>query len=189
MQLQAERDERVASAIAHWAPRFVTNGVDFGDFQRVTAGVTTWAEWLPAWVENGHRHAELVHHELGVAEAGQGPNPRDHRNLVLLSTGHELFEKIEIEDRLKRGELPAIVATSSLELGIDMGAVDLVVQIEAPPSVASGIQRIGRAGHSVGAVSRGVIFPKYRGDLLACAAAADAAGVERLWPDEWVGCA
>jgi ATP-dependent Lhr-like helicase len=77
----------------------------------------------------------------------------------------------EIEEQLKRGELPAIIATSSLELGIDIGAVDLVIQIEAPPSVASGIQRIGRAGHSVGAVSRGVIFPKYRGDLLACAAA------------------
>src|SRR5665647_2539159 len=60
MQLHAERDERVASAIAHWAPRFVTNGVGYGDFQRVTSGVTTWAEWLPAWVENGHRHAELA---------------------------------------------------------------------------------------------------------------------------------
>ncbi len=76
----------------------------------------------------------------------------------------------EIEERLKAGHLPAIIATSSLELGLDLGAVDLVVQIEAPPSVASGIQRIGRAGHSVGAVSRGVIFPKYRGDLLAAAA-------------------
>jgi pimeloyl-ACP methyl ester carboxylesterase len=60
VQLQAERDERVASAIAHWAPRFVTNGVDYGDFQRVTSSVETWAEWLPAWVENGHRHAELA---------------------------------------------------------------------------------------------------------------------------------
>ncbi len=78
--------------------------------------------------------------------------------------------RAEVEDRLKRGQLPAIVATSSLELGIDVGAVDLVIQIEAPPSVASGIQRIGRAGHQVGAVSRGRIFPKYRGDLLACAA-------------------
>ncbi|MBM3879221.1 MAG: DEAD/DEAH box helicase [Verrucomicrobia bacterium] len=77
----------------------------------------------------------------------------------------------EIERRLKAGDLPAIVATSSLELGIDMGAIDLVVQIEAPPSVTSGLQRIGRAGHQVGAVSQGVIFPKYRGDLLACAAA------------------
>ncbi|MFK7821732.1 MAG: DEAD/DEAH box helicase [Planctomycetaceae bacterium] len=79
-----------------------------------------------------------------------------------------------IEDRLKRGELPAMIATSSMELGIDMGAVDLVIQIEAPPSIASGTQRIGRAGHQVGAPSAGVIFPKYRGDLLACAAATGA---------------
>ncbi|MEZ4294349.1 MAG: DEAD/DEAH box helicase [Polyangiaceae bacterium] len=80
-------------------------------------------------------------------------------------------KRLEIEERLKAGQLPAIIATSSLELGLDLGAVDLVVQIEAPPSIASGIQRIGRAGHSVGATSRGVIFPKYRGDLLASAAA------------------
>jgi ATP-dependent Lhr-like helicase len=79
-------------------------------------------------------------------------------------------QRLEIEDALKTGRAPAIVATSSLELGIDMGAVDLVIQIESPPSVASGLQRIGRAGHQVGAPSRGVIFPKYRGDLLACAA-------------------
>ncbi len=78
--------------------------------------------------------------------------------------------RAQIEDRLKLGQLPAIVATSSLELGIDMGAVDLVIQVEAPPSVASGIQRIGRAGHHVGEVSRGILFPKFRGDLLACAA-------------------
>ncbi|MFO0756870.1 MAG: DEAD/DEAH box helicase [Byssovorax sp.] len=79
-------------------------------------------------------------------------------------------KRLEIEDRLKKGDLPAIVATSSLELGLDIGAVDLVVQIESPPSVSSGLQRLGRAGHAVGAVSRGVIFPKYRGDLLASAA-------------------
>jgi ATP-dependent Lhr-like helicase len=72
----------------------------------------------------------------------------------------------EIEESLKAGRLPAVVATSSLELGIDMGAVDLVIQVESPPSVASGLQRVGRAGHQVGAVSRGVIFPKYRGDLV-----------------------
>ncbi|NYI78004.1 DNA glycosylase AlkZ-like family protein [Nocardioides panzhihuensis] len=70
-----------------------------------------------------------------------------------------------IEDDLKSGRLPAVVATSSLELGIDMGAVDLVVQIESPPSVASALQRVGRAGHQVGEVSRGVLFPKHRGDL------------------------
>ncbi len=80
----------------------------------------------------------------------------------------------EVEDLLKAGRIPALVATSSLELGIDMGAIDLVIQIEAPPSVASGLQRIGRAGHQVGAVSEGIIFPKFRGDLVACAAVARA---------------
>jgi ATP-dependent Lhr-like helicase len=78
-------------------------------------------------------------------------------------------QRSEIEEQLKAGRLRALVATSSLELGIDMGAVDLVVQIEAPPSVASAMQRIGRAGHQVGAASEGVIFPKYRADLVACA--------------------
>ena len=75
-------------------------------------------------------------------------------------------ERNQIEEALKAGRLPAVVATSSLELGIDMGAVDLVVQVESPPSVASGLQRTGRAGHNVGDVSRGVIFPKYQGDLV-----------------------
>ncbi len=81
-------------------------------------------------------------------------------------------ERREIEEALKAGRLPAVVATSSLELGIDMGAVDLVVQVEAPTSVASGLQRIGRAGHQVGAVSTGVVLPKHRGDLLSCAVVA-----------------
>ncbi len=75
-----------------------------------------------------------------------------------------------IEEQLKAGQIKALCATSTLELGIDMGAVDLVIQIESPPSVASGMQRIGRAGHSVDAVSEGTIFPKYRADLVACAA-------------------
>ena len=79
-------------------------------------------------------------------------------------------QRSEIEELLKAGRIRALVCTSSLELGIDMGAVDLVIQIEAPPSVASGMQRIGRAGHHVGAASEGVIFPKYRADLVACAA-------------------
>ncbi|GAA4562197.1 ATP-dependent helicase [Micromonospora coerulea] len=82
-------------------------------------------------------------------------------------------ERKHIEEALKSGQLPAVVATSSLELGIDMGAVDLVVQIEAPPSVAAGLQRVGRAGHQVGAVSRGVVFPKHRGDLLSCTVVAE----------------
>lgn len=90
-----------------------------------------------------------------IAKAHHGSMSRDQRTLV--------------EEELKSGRLPCVVATSSLELGIDMGAVDLVVQIESPPSVASGLQRIGRAGHQVGAVSRGVVFPKFRGDLVSCA--------------------
>ncbi|MEO7124428.1 MAG: ATP-dependent helicase, partial [Lacisediminihabitans sp.] len=78
-----------------------------------------------------------------------------------------------IEDDLKSGRLRCVVATSSLELGIDMGAVDLVIQVEAPPSVASGLQRIGRAGHQVNEVSRGIIFPKHRADLIHSAVASE----------------
>ena len=79
-------------------------------------------------------------------------------------------QRMVIEDRLKAGTVKGLVATSTLELGIDMGAVDLVMQVEAPPSVAAGIQRVGRAGHSVGETSRGVVIPKFRGDLLVSAA-------------------
>ncbi|WP_328618681.1 DEAD/DEAH box helicase [Amycolatopsis sp. NBC_00355] len=82
-------------------------------------------------------------------------------------------QRTHVEEALKSGQLPCVVATSSLELGIDMGAVDLVVQIEAPPTVASGLQRVGRAGHQVGAVSSGVMFPKFRGDLVSCAVVAE----------------
>jgi len=95
--------------------------------------------------------------EAEIAAAHHGSMSRDHRTAI--------------EAALKAGELPCIVATSSLELGIDIGAVDLVIQVEAPPSIAAGLQRIGRAGHSVGATSRGRMFPKHRGDLLACVAA------------------
>jgi ATP-dependent Lhr-like helicase len=87
-----------------------------------------------------------------IARAHHGSVSREQRALT--------------EEALKRGDLPCVVATSSLELGIDMGAVDLVIQVESPPSVASGLQRIGRAGHQVGAVSHGVMFPKHRGDLI-----------------------
>jgi ATP-dependent helicase Lhr and Lhr-like helicase len=94
-----------------------------------------------------------------VARAHHGSMSREQRTIV--------------EEELKAGRLPAVVATSSLELGIDMGAVDLVVQVAAPPSVASGLQRIGRAGHQVGAPSVGVVLPKYRGDLVSCAVVAE----------------
>ncbi len=81
-------------------------------------------------------------------------------------------ERLVVEEMLKSGELPCLVATSSLELGIDMGAVDLVLQVESPKSVTAGLQRIGRAGHGVGDVSKGRIFPKFRADLLECAVVA-----------------
>ncbi|MGV8965401.1 MAG: ATP-dependent helicase [Cellulomonas sp.] len=96
-------------------------------------------------------------------------------SLILARAHHGSMSRAErtrTETELKAGRLPAVVATSSLELGIDMGAIDLVVQVGAPPSVASGLQRVGRAGHQVGAVSRGVIFPTFRGDLVPSAVVA-----------------
>src|SRR6185295_17695894 len=81
-------------------------------------------------------------------------------------------QRVLVEEDLKAGRIPCLVATSSLELGIDMGAVDLVIQVESPKSVARGLQRIGRAGHELGAVSRGRIFPKFRADLLESAVVA-----------------
>jgi len=107
---------------------------------------------------------------MGNASATPGAPP------VLARTHHGSISKEQralVEDDLKAGRLRAVVATSSLELGIDMGTVDLVVQVEAPPSVASGLQRVGRAGHQVGAVSRGVFFPKTRGDLIQSAVVAE----------------
>ncbi|HWU60128.1 MAG TPA: helicase-related protein, partial [Microbacteriaceae bacterium] len=92
-------------------------------------------------------------------------------------------QRAGIEDDLKSGRLRCVVATSSLELGIDMGEVDLVIQVESPPSVASGLQRVGRAGHQVGEVSRGVVFPKHRADLVHSAVATErmvAGLIERL---------
>ena len=118
---------------------------------------------------NSRRLAERLASAINELAAEDDP---DAGEIALAHHGSVAKDKRAlIEDRLKRGTLPAIVATSSLELGIDMGAVDLVIQIEAPPTIASGLQRIGRAGHQVGAASRGVIFPKFRGDLLACSAA------------------
>jgi ATP-dependent Lhr-like helicase len=105
----------------------------------------------------------------GPAGQGEGPLPeiaRAHHG----SLSHE--ERLVVEEMLKSGQLPCLVATSSLELGIDMGAVDLVIQVESPKSVSRGLQRVGRAGHSLGEVSRGRIFPKFRADLLECAVVA-----------------
>ena len=104
---------------------------------------------------------------LSRAVAAGTPDPQPIARAHHGSVSKE--QRALIEEDLKAGRLPAVVATSSLELGIDMGTIDLVVQVETPPSVASGLQRVGRAGHQVGAVSRGIIFPKYRGDLVTSA--------------------
>ncbi|HTB71465.1 MAG TPA: DEAD/DEAH box helicase [Solirubrobacteraceae bacterium] len=113
---------------------------------------------------NNRRSAERV--ALRLNELAKSDIARAHHG----SLARE--ERTKVEELLKAGELPCLVATSSLELGIDMGAVDLVLQIESPKSVARGLQRIGRAGHGVDEVSRGRIFPKFRGDLLECAVVA-----------------
>jgi ATP-dependent Lhr-like helicase len=115
---------------------------------------------------NSRRLAERLAGALNE-QAGQ-PLVRAHHGSLARA------QRMEIEDLLKAGHLRGLVATSSLELGIDMGAIDLVVQIEAPPSVASGLQRIGRAGHRIEEVSTGIIFPKFRGDLVSCAAVTSA---------------
>jgi ATP-dependent Lhr-like helicase len=123
---------------------------------------------------NARRSAErlaLRLNELAAAEdEGAGRPIRELARAHHGSLARE--ERTVVEELLKAGELPCLVATSSLELGIDMGAVDLVIQVESPKSVARGLQRIGRAGHNVGDVSRGRIFPKFRADLLECAVVA-----------------
>jgi ATP-dependent Lhr-like helicase len=133
-----------------------------------------WASVHPRLLEliRSHRSTLLFVNSRRLAERLAGslneladePLVRSHHGSLARAA------RSEVEDLLKAGRIKALVATSSLELGIDMGAIDLVVQIEAPPSVASGLQRIGRAGHQAGAVSEGIIFPKFRGDLVACAA-------------------
>src|SRR5215207_7249006 len=113
---------------------------------------------------NNRRAAERL--ALRLNELAEQPIARAHHG----SLARE--ERLVVEDQLKAGELPCLVATSSLELGIDMGAVDLVLQVESPKSVTAGLQRIGRSGHNVGETSKGRIFPKFRADLLECAVVA-----------------
>ena len=121
---------------------------------------------------NSRRLAERITAQINEIAAER--HPQDPR--VIARAHHGSVSKEQralIEEDLKAGRLPAVVATSSLELGIDMGSIDLVVQVETPPSVASGLQRVGRAGHQVGAVSRGIVFPKFRGDLVSAAVVTD----------------
>jgi ATP-dependent Lhr-like helicase len=126
---------------------------------------------------NNRRLAErlaLRLNELAQADAEAGAAD-DQREIARAHHGSIAREqRVEIEELLKAGHIPCLVATSSLELGIDMGAVDLVIQVESPKSVARGLQRVGRAGHDLGSTSKGRIFPKFRADLLECAVVARA---------------
>jgi ATP-dependent helicase Lhr and Lhr-like helicase len=125
---------------------------------------------------NNRRSAERVALRLNELAAAQAEGADSTPPAAEIARAHHgslaREERTKVEELLKAGELPCLVATSSLELGIDMGAVDLVLQIESPKSVARGLQRIGRAGHGIDRVSRGRIFPKFRGDLLECAVVA-----------------
>ncbi|HVF79186.1 MAG TPA: DEAD/DEAH box helicase [Solirubrobacteraceae bacterium] len=119
---------------------------------------------------NARRGAERL--ALRLNELANADLPEDEPPRAIARAHHGSLareERLVVEEMLKAGELPCLVATSSLELGIDMGAVDLVLQVESPKSVARGLQRIGRAGHNVGDTSKGRIFPKFRADLLECA--------------------
>jgi ATP-dependent Lhr-like helicase len=122
---------------------------------------------------NNRRLAERLALRLNelANEGNEGP-PREDARAHHGALARE--QRVLVEEELKAGRIPCLVATSSLELGIDMGAVDLVVQVESPKSVARGLQRIGRAGHELGATSKGRIFPKFRADLLESAVVARA---------------
>jgi ATP-dependent Lhr-like helicase len=129
---------------------------------------------------NNRRAAERLAQRLNELDTGEEGDDLDGRTpdpaVPLLARAHHGSlsheERAEVEEELKSGRIPCLVATSSLELGIDMGAVDLVIQVESPKSVSRGLQRVGRAGHGLGETSKGRIFPKFRGDLLEAAVVA-----------------
>ena len=172
----AEPAEALEDDVEEGAPWSDDEELPVGNASQPPRRPSIWPSLHPRLVEliRAHRSTMVFVNSRRLAERlAAALNDLAGEELALAHHGSVAKDKrAAIEDRLKRGSLPAIVATSSLELGIDMGAVDLVVQVEAPPSVASGLQRVGRAGHSAGEVSRGVVFPKYRGDLVACAAVA-----------------
>ena len=161
-------EERVVDLVAGHRSTLVFTNSRRGA-ERLTARVNEiWAE--RSGVELPEPGTQWPAQAQAQSGASVGLPPADAGGAEVLARAHHgsmsRVERTRTESDLKAGRLPAVVATSSLELGIDMGAVDLVVQVGAPPSVASGLQRIGRAGHQVGAVSHGVVFPTFRGDLV-----------------------
>ena len=146
------------------------------DMREPGEGNSIWPSIYPALLElvEAHRSTIVFVNNRRLAERlALRLNELAEREIARAHHGSLAREqRVEVEELLKRGEIPALVATSSLELGIDMGAVDLVVQVESPKSVATGLQRIGRAGHRLGEPSKGRIFPKFRADLLESAVVA-----------------
>ncbi len=165
VEVPVEDMARVAQSMAE---------IPSGPASQVPSRASIWTAIHPRLLEliRAHRSTLLFVNSRRLAERlAAALNELAGETLVRTHHGSMAREqRIEVEDLLKAGRVRALVATSTLELGIDMGAIDLVIQIEAPPSVASGLQRIGRASHQVDAASTGVIFPKFRGDLVACAA-------------------
>nr|WP_051274850.1 ATP-dependent helicase [Cellulomonas sp. URHD0024] len=166
-------EERVVDLVAEHRSTLVFTNSRRGA-ERLTARMNeVWAERQGEEVpDHGSVTAASVPGQSGTAV---GVDTRDAATILARAHHGSMSraERTRTESELKAGNLPAVVATSSLELGIDMGAIDLVVQVGSPPSVASGLQRVGRAGHQVGAVSRGVVFPTFRGELVAAAVTAE----------------
>ncbi|MDO5495201.1 MAG: ATP-dependent helicase [bacterium] len=162
-------EEQIADLIAAHRSTIV-----FANSRRVAERLTArlneiWEERLASGTAATTTEREPRRRQSAVRETTQASHNMGRAAPAILARAHHgsvsREQRLEIEEGLKSGRLPAVVATSSLELGIDMGAVDLVVQVGSPPSVASGLQRVGRAGHQVGAVSRGIFFPNHRGEL------------------------
>ncbi|MGC1384602.1 MAG: DEAD/DEAH box helicase [Candidatus Acidiferrales bacterium] len=167
-------DLRVEVAVEDMARLDVIDPLPSGPASQGPVRTSIWSAIHPKLLEliRSHRSTLIFVNSRRLAERISGAiNDLAGETVVRAHHGSvALAQRKDIEDRLKLGKLRGLVATSSLELGIDMGAIDLVIQIESPSSVASGMQRVGRANHRVGAVSPAVIFPKYRSDLVACAA-------------------
>lgn len=170
-------EERVVDLVAAHRSTLVFTNSRRGA-ERLTSRMNeVWAERQgEETTDHGEVHPALVSGQSGASTGAPGVLARAHHGSMSRA------ERTHTETELKEGRLPAVVSTSSLELGIDMGAIDLVVQIGSPPSVASGLQRIGRAGHQVGAVSHGVVFPMHRGDLVPSTVIAERMRAGRIEP-------
>lgn len=150
-----------------------TSTIVFANSRRLAERLTSRINEIHAERSEVELAAPPNRHVPGGSPAQMMGSGQTHGAPSLLARAHHgsvsKEQRAAVEDDLKSGRLKAVVATSSLELGIDMGAVDLVIQVASPPSAASGLQRVGRAGHQVGEVSRGVLLPKHRTDLIGCA--------------------